>query len=364
MVGLVLDDAEELAHHPRVRLGGRAQHRGGGALDGRQRRPQLVADHAQELGPQPLLLLHRRQVLHGHHEGLHRPVPGQDGGGVEQDGDAAPVGDPQDDLLGVDRLPGAEGLGQGELLERELPPVGPPEGHQVQQINMALARVPQAVHDAPGLPVEGGGEPGGGVEDHHPHRGGVHQGLQVRPQPLFLPVPVGVGDGQGRLGGEQPQRLLVLRGELCLPFLLRQVDAAHPLAPVHQWEGQEGHPGAHFHGRAHFGQAQGAQVFQQVRHPQGAVKLGQVAEVLGPARAGPQPRRLLRGHARGEEVAGNPGGVVEGDDAVAGGGEGAGRVQDALEHGLHVQVLGDAQAGLAEQRQPLPQFRYFPVPPG
>ena len=116
VVGLVLDDAEELAHHARVRLGGGAQHRGGGALDGRQGRPQLVADHAQELGPQPLLFLHRRQVLHGHHEGLHRPVPGQDGGGVEQDGDAAPVGDPQHDLLGPHRLPGAEGLGQGEIL--------------------------------------------------------------------------------------------------------------------------------------------------------------------------------------------------------------------------------------------------------
>ena len=181
-------------------------------------------------------------------------------------------------------------------------------------------------------------------------------------------MPVGVGDGQGRLGGEQPQGLLVLRGELhlplALPFLLRQVDAAHPLAPVKQRKGQEGHPGAHFYRRTHFGQAQGTQVFQQVGHPQGTVQLGQVAEVLGPARAGPQPGRLLRGHARGEEVAGNPGGVVEGDDAVAGAGEGTGRVQDALEHGLHVQVLGDAQAGLAEQGQPLPQFRYLPVSPG
>ena len=105
---------------------------------------------------------------------------------------------------------------------------------------------------------------------------------------------------------------------------------------------------AHRHRRAHLGQAQRPQVPQQVGDPQGAGELGQVAEVLRPARAGPQPLGLLRGHARGEEALGRAGGVVEGDDAVAGGSEGAGRVQDALEHGRRVQVLGDAQAGLAQ----------------
>lgn len=65
---------------------------------------------------------------------------------------------------------------------------------------------------------------------------------------------------------------------------------------------------------------------QQVGHPQGAGNLGQIAEVLRPTRAGPQPQSLLRGHARGEEVPGRAGGVVEDDDAV----EGTGRVQDAL----------------------------------
>ena len=41
-----------------------AQHRGRRALDGGPRRPQLVAHHAQELGPLPLELLEWGQVLH------------------------------------------------------------------------------------------------------------------------------------------------------------------------------------------------------------------------------------------------------------------------------------------------------------
>ena len=63
VVGLLADDAEELEHLGGVQLGRRLRQRGGGALDGGKRGPELVAHHAQELGPQPLHLLQRRHVL-------------------------------------------------------------------------------------------------------------------------------------------------------------------------------------------------------------------------------------------------------------------------------------------------------------
>ena len=64
--GLVPDDAVELAHLRRVQAGRFLQQGVGGPLDGGERGPQLVAHHAQELGPQPLQVLQRRQVLYGH----------------------------------------------------------------------------------------------------------------------------------------------------------------------------------------------------------------------------------------------------------------------------------------------------------
>ena len=66
-VGLIVDDAEELA-----RLGRRDEPRGaegrrGRALDGGQRHAQFVADHAEEFRPHPLQRLQRGQILHGDH---------------------------------------------------------------------------------------------------------------------------------------------------------------------------------------------------------------------------------------------------------------------------------------------------------
>ena len=82
-----------------------------------------MAHHGQELGPQPLLLLQRRQVLEDRHEGLHLPIRSGDGRGVEQSPDAAAVGYPDDDLLGRHRFPRAQGLGQGQFLRGKLPAV-------------------------------------------------------------------------------------------------------------------------------------------------------------------------------------------------------------------------------------------------
>ena len=75
-------------------------------------------------------------------------------------------------------------------------------------------------------------------------------------------------------------------------------------------------------------------------------KLGELAALLG-------------GQSGVEEVLDAPGVVQEGDDAVAGAGQGAGAVQDALEHVVEVQALADAQAGLAEAGQPLAQGLVF-----
>ena len=69
--------------------------------------------------------------------------------------------------------------------------------------------IAQAADDPPRLPVDRHRVPRLRVEDQDAHGSGVHQGLQVGPGPLLLPVPAGVGDDQRRLGGEHHQGLLV-----------------------------------------------------------------------------------------------------------------------------------------------------------
>ena len=86
VIGLLVDDAEELAHLGRVELRSGVQRGGGRTLDRGQRRAQLVAHHAQELGPQALQLLERRQVLQGDHHRLDRAVRRTDRRRVDQRG--------------------------------------------------------------------------------------------------------------------------------------------------------------------------------------------------------------------------------------------------------------------------------------
>ena len=99
VVGLVVDDAEELPHLGRVQVRRGVQHGGGRTLDGRQRRAQLVAHHAEELGAQAVQFLERREILHGHHHPLDGAADGADRRGVDQHGDAPAVGDRELDLL-------------------------------------------------------------------------------------------------------------------------------------------------------------------------------------------------------------------------------------------------------------------------
>ena len=74
VIGLLVDDAEELQHFGRSEARRGGEHRGRRALDGGERRAQLVAHDRQELGPHPLELLEWRQILHRYHDRLD-PAP-------------------------------------------------------------------------------------------------------------------------------------------------------------------------------------------------------------------------------------------------------------------------------------------------
>ena len=335
------------------------QQGGDRAPDCRQGSAELLADQAQELGPQPAQLLQLRQVLQGHHVGLHvavvcLAVPGADGGGVDQGGDAAAVGDDESHLLGPHRLAGAHHSGQGQFHHGRLLPVGPPDGQTIQQLLRRLVRTAQSVHDAQGLPVEGGRGSRPHVEDHHAHGGGVDQGLQAGSGPPLIAVAPGVGDGHGRLGGEHHQRLLVLDTELTTRLPVSQVDDAHALSLVADRRHQQG---VKRHRRQQLGQVQRSQVACYVRHPQG---LRDSAEILEePPSLGQVPKSpVLRHRQAGDDEVGRlPGSAGDGERPVAGASQGACCVHRFLEHGVEVQALVDAEAGRAQTGQPLPQGR-------
>ena len=103
-------------------------------------------------------------------------------------------------------------------------------------------------------------------------------------------------------------------------------------------------------------------MLRQVRDPQDCRDAGQGLQELPPVRGEPQLPGLLRGHPRGQELL-HPAPVVEeGHHAVAGRCQRPGGVEHALEHGFEFQALVDAQAGLAEARQPLLERLEIAVP--
>ena len=269
-----------------------------------------------------------------------------------------PSGGPEDDLLGLHRLPGDQGLGQGQLPQGYLTPVGPPVGEHLQQLLRRPAGLAQAVDDPPRLAVDRRHAPRLRVQDQDAHRRGVHQGLQVGPGPLLVAVAAGVGDDQGRLGGEHHQGLLILGGEL--PLLLTHVDASDALPPVTERRGQEGKGRAHRHRRAELGKAQLPDVAVEVPQPQRFTDAAELLEEQHPVGEFGELPALLGSQPGIEEVLYPPGIVEEGDDPVAGAGQRSGAVQDSLQHRLEVQALVDAQAGLAEAGQALPQRLVFP----
>ena len=356
VIGLLVNEPEELNHLGRGRDGRGAQHGDGGAFDRGQRGSQLVADHAQELGPQPLQLHQRRQVLHGDDHRLDPAPIRTDGGGVDQGPDPAPVGDLQDHLLGAHRLGGAEHPVQGEFPQADLPPVGAAAGDHLQQLLRRTARHAQGFHDPLRLPVQRHRTAAPGFEDHHPDRGGVDQGFQVRPRPLLVPVCAGVGDGRGRLRGEHQQDFLVLLREGASLLLAAQEEVADVPLPMPHRRTQEGL------GRQRLrGKAEGAHVGVQVGHSQGARKASKVFEKPRPVGPFGHLPGFLRTQAGIDDVLDLPGFVDGRDHPAPGPGQGDGAVDDLAQDRLDLQTAADAQDRRAQSREAVAQL--FVLPP-
>ena len=154
VVGLPVDDAEELEQLGLVRDGGGTQHGRRRSLDRGERRAELVAHHPEELRPLPLELLERGQVLHRDDDRHEVVVVRVNGRGVDERPDAPPVGHRELDLLGAHRRGALELPGEGQLLQRELPPVGVAARHHLEEVFGGTARSTDLLDDAPRLAVE------------------------------------------------------------------------------------------------------------------------------------------------------------------------------------------------------------------
>ena len=234
VVGLLDDEAVELAHLRRVEPRRLVEQRHRRALDGGERRAKLVAHQAQKLGAQPLHLVERRKVLHGHHHRADGVAFGGDGRRVDQRPDAAPVRHREHHFLGAHRLAAVELLGEGELAQRHLAPVGAAKRQHLKELPGRMAGRAQALHDAPRLAVERHRLAALRIEHHHPHRRGLDQGLEVGPRAPLAAVGARVGDRRRGLGCEQRQHLLVLVGERFPVGLLGEEEVADIDAPVVQ----------------------------------------------------------------------------------------------------------------------------------
>ena len=317
---------------------------------------QLVAHQAEELGPQPLDLVERRQVLQGHHHRPHGAAFGADRRGVDQRPDAAPVGDREHDLLGAHRLARAEQPRQRQLAERHLPPVGAAEGDRLQELLGRTAGRPQALDDPPRLAVERCQPAAPRLEDHDPDRRGLNEGREVGPRLPLAAVRAGVGDCRRGLGREQHQHLFVVVGERLAVGLLGEEEVADVGAAVAQRRALEG-PREGPRGR----DAERAGVGREVGDPQRPRQLAQVLEQAAAAGPGEQLPPFL-GRDVGEDEVGGRARLVDGDDdAVAGAGQPAGTLDHLGEHGVEVQRRADAQDGRGQRGGALAQRLVLPA---
>jgi len=277
VVNLLVDDTLELAHLGRVEIRRLFQQGDSRALDGGERRAQLVAHQAEELGTQPLELLQRCQVLHGDHDRDDLAVVGMNRGRIEEHGDAATVRDREHDLFGAHRLFDAQQLRDGELAQGLLAAVGASEDHQMQQLFHRAARRAQTLHDSPRFEVERHRATRSGVEHYDADRRGLDQSLQIGAGTLFLPVRARVGDRYRRLRGKQQQYLLVLVGKLGRPLLIGEEEAAHVNASMTNRGALEG-SGLNQFGR----EPELTDVGRQVRDPDRSRQVAQVCEQPAP----------------------------------------------------------------------------------
>ena len=170
VIGLLVDDPEERHRLRRIRGQRGAQDGGRRALDRHQRRPQLVAHHAEEVRPHPLQFLEWRQILHGDHDRLDLAVRPPDRGAVDQHPGASPVRHRNHDLLRPHRLAATELLRQRQLAESHLASVGPPERGHLQQLLHRLVRQADRLDNPPRFAIDRLRPAGPGVEHHHADR--------------------------------------------------------------------------------------------------------------------------------------------------------------------------------------------------
>ena len=365
VVGLVDDDPQELIFLARIEIAVGVEDGAGRAADGAQRGAQLVTDHAQELGPRPLHLFDRRQVLDGDHDRLDRAVPavfgrGTDRGDVDQRGQAAPVGAQEDDLVGAHRFIDGERLGQRELAQRDFASVGLAHGQGGDQLlggplrarRRGLLGDAQHVGEPPRFAVERGRRAAGQIEHDHGDRRHVDQRLQIAARALLLAVAAGVGDDQRDLRGEHLQRVLVGRAERLGRLALGDEQRADIDALVPHRDGEQG---AGLDRGQELGQVQGGGVGGEVVDPQRAGDGAQVLEKTQTVGHLGQGLRFFLGHARDEVVLDLPVGRQRDDDRVAGVGQGAGAVQHAGQDQIEIEALVDLPAGFREPLETLLQ---------
>ena len=151
------------------------------------------------------------------------------GGSRGEHGNPAPVRDRDHDLLGAHRPGAGEHLRQRQLAEHDLAPVGEAAGGDLPELLGRAARRAQALGEAPRLAVDRHRAPAADIEHQDTDRRGLDQGLEVGARPLLVAMGAGVGDGSGRLRGEQHQHLLILGGELGAVLLL----SPHPQGRGH-----------------------------------------------------------------------------------------------------------------------------------
>ena len=245
---------------------------------------------------------------------------------------------PRSLLFGAHRPGGAQVLRQRELLEGDLTPVGEPARYHLQELLGGVARRVQTLDNPLRLLIERHRIAGPGVEDRHPHRRGLDQGLKVGPGPLLVPVAAGVGDGRRRLRREQHQDLFVLVRELPATLLLGKKEGAEMHASMAHRRGLQGL-------RRHQvrGKAERPEVAGQVSQPHRSRNVPEVLEEPRPIGPVLQLLPLFRGEARGDVLQRLPR-VVDGRDRpVAGAGQCPGALDDLVQDGADVEARADAQ---------------------
>ena len=344
VVGLSVDDAEELEHLGERQGRHGAEHGRGGPLDGGQRRAQLVAHHAQELRPQPVQFLQRRQVLYGHDHRDHRAVVAVDRRCVDQHRYAPPVGPPR-----------ARSPRRAPCRRSSAPaPAGTPRGR-------SRARRRSGRSGSGAVPPRGGPACGRGSTIRLASRLDDN-GCPVRASKTTTPtgeVSTSASRSVRARCTSRCVRALTIAATACEANSTSNssssgVNSPPPSLPARKklptrssrW--RIGTPCRVLETIRSGGEAERAHVVVQVSQAQRAGQVPQVLEEARPVGPGCQLLVLLRREAGGDEVL-HRACVVDGhDDAVAGAGERTGAVDDLLQHRSHVEARADAQDGRAE----------------